>query len=82
MTREMATESIQCPHCREAQAIKLCFTKVARQGLITLADFAGWVESPVVATLGEPYNGYVCDLYVCPKCGRVTATATKEGDAR
>ena len=39
MTREKTPESIECPHCREAQAIKLQF--VARA--VRLARSAGVV---------------------------------------
>ncbi len=51
-------ETIECPYCHKAQAVKLWF----------LAEIAWYGR----ATTDPNGKGCECEVYVCPSCGRVS----------
>lgn len=81
MSKENLPEYIECPYCHTGHAVKLWFVKGSRHGsneTITLADFAEWVESPVVVTTNPGDSDCMRDLYVCPQCGRIAVMGAEK----
>ncbi len=57
-------ETIECPCCHKAQAVRLW-----------LPDGPTWYGR---ATTDPRDRGCECEVYVCPSCGRVTLLDAKE----
>lgn len=57
-TRFGMIETIECPYCHKAQAVKLWFP----------ADITWYGR----ATTDPRGKGCECEVYVCPSCGRVS----------
>ena len=60
--RENVLEGIECPYCHASHAVKLWFQCGDHEGHVTWVDFL----------TTDPSSGdCLCNVYVCPHCGRV-----------
>lgn len=58
-----AHDAIECPYCHKSDAVKLWFLCTDQ------SSFAYWHD---VASTNPTDEDCMCNVYVCPSCGRVT----------
>lgn len=56
-------DAIECPYCHEYGAVKLWFLNTDQ------SNFVYWHD---VASTNPSDEECMCNVYVCPSCGRVT----------
>ena len=68
-----ANDAIECPYCHESHAVKLWFLCTNN------SDFVYWHD---VASTNPHDMDCMCNVYVCPSCGKVALLDARKDDAR
>lgn len=69
-SKERTFECVECLYCHATHAVKLWFPCGDHEDRVTWVDFLSTDQSD---------GDCLCNVYVCPRCGRVTFLDARRG---